>query len=620
MSDPSSRLRHLPALDALRGLAVVGVLFFHADLLRGGYLGVDLFFVLSGFLITSLLLNEWHTNGGIALRGFWTRRGRRLFPALIAVLVFVALYAFVLAAPAELTRVRADGIAAIFYVANWHSIVAGASYWDIFQTPSPLEHLWSLAIEEQFYLLWPVLVLVVLLVARGSARVLLVVSLVLAALSATAMWVLYDPADTSRAYLGTDTRGAAILFGAALACVITCWGVLDDHRLIRALDVVGLVALGGLALAWARLDGQSRFLYHGGFWLTELAVVVLIACAAHSDRSLIARGLTWRPLIWCGLISYGLYLWHWPIYVVLSPARVHLDGVALTALRLAVTFGVAIASYVYLEQPIRRHGLPAGLHPAVAVPAAAFIALGALVLATSGAIPAGTVDEAGAARDLSVWPTAAESPARATRLLVVGDSVAKSLGPLLDSQAGSSFVIAARGVPDCSILDSNLPTHSPLGQVHTGGDCDKNWANDIAELKPDLTLVVLGGGELAFSEIDGRWQRPCEAGWRDAYTAELSRQLTMMQAGGSRVDLALIPDPLGKIATETTPEGVACFNDALRDVAAAVPGTRLVDLRGRVCPDGSCPDKIDGQTVRADGLHFSGAGGRRVADWILANA
>ena len=620
MSDPSSRLRHLPALDALRGLAVVGVLFFHADLLRGGYLGVDLFFVLSGFLITSLLLNEWHTNGGIALRGFWTRRGRRLFPALIAVLVFVALYAFVLAAPAELTRVRADGIAAIFYVANWHSIVAGASYWDIFQTPSPLEHLWSLAIEEQFYLLWPVLVLVVLLVARGSARVLLVVSLVLAALSATAMWVLYDPADTSRAYLGTDTRGAAILFGAALACVITCWGVLDDHRLIRALDVVGLVALGGLALAWARLDGQSRFLYHGGFWLTELAVVVLIACAAHSDRSLIARGLTWRPLIWCGLISYGLYLWHWPIYVVLSPARVHLDGVALTALRLAVTFGVAIASYVYLEQPIRRHGLPAGLHPAVAVPAAAFIALGALVLATSGAIPAGTVDEAGAARDLSVWPTAAESPARATRLLVVGDSVAKSLGPLLDSQAGSSFFIAARGVPDCSILDSNLPTHSPLGQVHTGGDCDKNWANDIAELKPDLTLVVLGGGELAFSEIDGRWQRPCEAGWRDAYTAELSRQLTMMQAGGSRVDLALIPDPLGKIATETTPEGVACFNDALRDVAAAVPGIRLVDLRSPVCPDGSCPDKIDGQTVRADGLHFSGAGGRRVADWILANA
>ena len=230
------------------------------------------------------------------------------------------------------------------------------------------------------------------------------------------------------------------------------------------------------------------------------------------------------------------------------------------------------------------------------------------------------MDEAGASRDISVWPTAAETPAGAARLLVVGDSVAKSLGPLLDSQAGSSFVIAARGVADCSILDSNLPTHSPLGQAHTGGDCDKNWASDIAELKPDVTLVVLGGGELAFSEIDGRWQRPCEDGWHDAYTAELSRQLTMMQAGGSRVDLALIPDPLGKIATETTPEGVACFNDALRDVAAAVPGTRLVDLRSRVCPDGSCPDKIDGQTVRADGLHFSGAGGRRVADWILANA
>ncbi len=621
MSEPSSRLRHLPALDALRGLAVIGVLLFHADLVRGGYLGVDLFFVLSGFLITSLLLNEWGADGGIAMRGFWTRRGRRLFPALVAVLVFVAFYALVFAAPTELARIRADGIAAVFYVANWRSIAAGASYWDLFRTPSPLEHLWSLAIEEQFYLLWPVLVLVVLRLGRGSARILLAVSLVLAALSATAMWVLYDPGDTSRAYLGTDSRGAAILFGAALACVVGCWGLLEDQRLIRALDLAGLVALVGLGVAWATLDGQSRFLYHGGFWLTELAVVILIACAAHGDRSLMARGLSWRPFIWCGLISYGLYLWHWPIYVLLSSDRVHLDGAALTTLRLAVTFAVAIVSYRFLEQPIRRHGLPAGLRPAVALPAAAaVIAVAAIVLATSGAIPAGTVDEAGASRDITVWPSTGHAPAGVQRMLVVGDSVATSLGPLLDSQAGSSFEIADRGVPDCSILDSNVPTHSPLGKIHTGGDCDKDWAGDIAELKPDITLVMLGGGYLAFSEIDGQWQRPCEAGWHDTYTAELTRQLAMIRAGGSRVDLALIPDPLGKIATETTPERVACFNDALRDVAAAVPGTTLVELRHHVCPNGTCPAKLDGQTVREDGLHFSGPGGRRIADWILANA
>jgi peptidoglycan/LPS O-acetylase OafA/YrhL len=327
-----------------------------------------------------------------------------------------------------------------------------------------------------------VLVLVVLRIGRGSARVLLAVSLGLAALSATAMWVLYDPADTSRAYLGTDTRGAAILFGAALACVVACWGLIEDPRLVRALDAAGVVALIGLGVAWATLDGQSRFLYHGGFWLTEAAVVILIACAAHGERSLVARGLSWRPFIWCGLISYGLYLWHWPIYVLLSSDRVHLEGAALTAVRLTVTFAVAIVSYRFLEQPIRRHGLPAGLRPAVAVPAAAVIVLAAIVLATSSAIPAGTVDEAGASRDITVWPPADQVPAGAQRMLVVGDSVAKSLGPLLDTQAGSSFAIADRGVADCSILDSNVPTHSPLGKVHTGGDCDKSWAADLAEL------------------------------------------------------------------------------------------------------------------------------------------
>ena len=158
-------------------------------------------------------------------------------------------------------------------MANWHTILAGTSYWDLFPRPSPLEHLWSLAIEEQFYLLWPVLVLVVLRIGRGSARVLLAVSLVtLAALSATAMWLLYDPADTSRAYLGTDTRGAAILFGAALACVVACWGLLDGPaaRSGRSTSPAWW-PWSASAVAWATLDGQSRFLYRGGFWLTEVA-------------------------------------------------------------------------------------------------------------------------------------------------------------------------------------------------------------------------------------------------------------------------------------------------------------------------------------------------------------
>ncbi len=515
----------------------------------------------------------------------------------------MAAYALVLAAPAELARLRADGIAAVFYVANWHSIVAGTGYWDLFRAPSPFEHLWSLAIEEQFYLLWPLLVLVVLRLGRGSARVLLAVALGLAALSAAAMWRLYDPADPSRAYLGTDSRGAAILFGAALACAVAHWGLIRDQRWLRALDLTGLVALVGLGVAWIALDGQSRFLYHGGFWLTEVAVVVVIACAAHGERSVVARGLSRRPLLWCGLISYGLYLWHWPIYVVLSPGRVHLDGAALTVVRLTVTLAVAVASYRWIEQPIRRNGLPGGLRPAVVIPAVAAMTVAAVVLSTSGALPTSSVDQAGATRDLTVWPAADQAPAGAARMLVVGDSVATSLGPLLDAQAGRAFVIADRGVPDCSILDAEVPTRSPRGQVNSGGDCDKGWADDLAELHPEVTLVVLGGGYLALSEIDGQWQRPCQDGWHDTYTTELRRRLEAIRAAGSRVDLALVPDPLGPVAAQTTPDRVACFNEALRRGGRGRPrgptggsagpdlprgGLRRADRRARCCaPTGS---------------------------------
>src|SRR5262245_31240578 len=187
MSGPPRRvgIPHLPALDGLRGLAVIGVLLFHDNQrLKGGYLGVDLFFVLSGYLITSLLLAEFSATARIDLKAFWVRRARRLFPALLALLLAVSLYAKVLAAPNELVRIRGDGIATIAYVANWRAIYAGHSYWAMFAAPSPLEHTWSLAIEEQFYVLWPLLTFLVLGVSKGSAKALFAVTLGLALLSA----------------------------------------------------------------------------------------------------------------------------------------------------------------------------------------------------------------------------------------------------------------------------------------------------------------------------------------------------------------------------------------------------------------------------------------------------
>ena len=206
-------------MDGLRGVALLGVLLFHANgVIKGGFLGVDLFFVLSGFLITRLLLAEERTTGSIDLRAFWLRRAKRLFPALLVLMPAIALFAHFVARAEEGRAIRADALATLAYFANWRAILSDKSYWELFQSPSPLEHTWSLSIEEQFYVVWPVVVLLVL--RRYGARALLGVVLGLAALSILATLVLFDSERTARVYYGTDTRAAAILGGAALAIVV----------------------------------------------------------------------------------------------------------------------------------------------------------------------------------------------------------------------------------------------------------------------------------------------------------------------------------------------------------------------------------------------------------------
>ena len=216
---------HISALDGARGAAVAGVLLFHGGHLTGGYLGVDFFFTLSGFLITSLLLAEVARHNSVGLGAFWARRARRLLPALVVLMLGVAVYSRVIATPQELPQIRGDALATLAYSANWRSVFAHQSYFALFLSPSPLQHTWSLAIEEQFYLVWP-LVFVALFAAfsRATAKAVLVTSLVLAAASVLLTVVLYDARNTNRDYYGTDTRAAAILFGVALAAGLALYG------------------------------------------------------------------------------------------------------------------------------------------------------------------------------------------------------------------------------------------------------------------------------------------------------------------------------------------------------------------------------------------------------------
>jgi peptidoglycan/LPS O-acetylase OafA/YrhL len=363
-SEGGTTLRPMPPLDGVRALAVAAVFAYHADLgwAKGGFLGVDVFFVLSGFLITSLLLVDHERHGRIRLRRFWTRRARRLLPALAVVLAAVSV-AVPLLAPDQGWRLRGDLLAAIGYVSNWRLIYQHQSYFQAIGRPPMLQHLWTLAVEEQFYLVWPLVMAGAIRLGIGR-RDLGRLILVGAVGSATLMAVLYDPsADPSRVYYGTDTRVAALLVGAALACL---WPVARRRsesprrraggRLLR--EGAGIAALGGLAACVARVGPYRPGLYRFGFLGIAGVAVVLVSVGASERRSLVGAVLGSRPLVWLGRRSYAVYLWFWPVFMLTRPhADVPLTGLPLLALRAAITLLLAAASYRFVEQPLRNGAL-----------------------------------------------------------------------------------------------------------------------------------------------------------------------------------------------------------------------------------------------------------------------
>ena len=356
MNSPSMtvRGRRLPGLDGLRALAIMAVVAYHLDIhaVSGGYLGVDLFFVLSGFLITSLLVEEQLATSRIALLSFWGRHAKRLLPALFTMLIVVIIFTAAVDRQNVMTSIstlRGDALSTIFYVANWHQIVAKQSYFAVFGAPSPFQHTWSLAIEEQFYLVFPFVA--VALAANFNPRrrrISWVTLLVLAVASSVEMALLFHPGgDPTRVYYGTDTRAFDLLIGAALA-FSTAGPKSISEWTGRALQIAVWPAAVLLGWFWVTSGTATEmpkdFMYRGGFFLCSLLAALVVATAAMRPDSWFTRVLSYRPLVAIGLISYGIYVWHWPIIVLINPNlggsrwRLDLFQVVLIAI-------VSLASY-----------------------------------------------------------------------------------------------------------------------------------------------------------------------------------------------------------------------------------------------------------------------------------
>ncbi len=706
---PRPTLGHIRGLDGIRALSVLAIIAFHTGLnsVPGGFYGVDSFFVLSGFLITSLLLREWGGSGTIRLRRFWAGRARRLLPALFLLVATIGIVLAVVPRLLQTPHIIGDAVSTIFYFSNWYSIHGGVTYFALSSQPSPLLHTWSLAIEEQFYLVWPLVVLAVLKIgtsrqprwsrdARRSARAghrvvpvlgggrllvgapaerdvewtrrrrlhaLFAVACLGSLGSAILMAFLAPNGYTTRAYYGTDTRAQALLVGAAIAIGLTLWREGSQRRwFTRSASVLAIAGVAGTAALWCTTTETSTFAFSGGFLVASLlAGAVVLGCAV-APRSLVVRLLELPPLPQWGRISYGVYLWYWPVLLVLTGQRLHWGVYPLFLARVGITVAIAAISYDFVEMPIRRGALrrwrswiaaPIG---AVAAISAVFVStlmpVGATVLegsqlrvvttttststttSTAPATAASSTSRAAAPADPPTPTTTTTttttvpsyiSPAlpvvkatKPVKVLLVGDSVAGSLGVGLADEARQYDVqIVNEGTPGCSLSMQNqikvlFYTVTPDAPCDVGNDPDSllnTWRKWVDAYNPDV-VVYVARGETFDQEVGGQWLNSGEPSFDRYLTSRFRQAVAVLGSKGATVVLATTPyydsgtAPTGGPWPEDDPSRVQIDNATMRDVASTTPagadGSRVYvfDLNAAVSPGGKYSPTVGQVNVR----------------------
>lgn len=361
----NSNVRYMAGLDGLRAIAVLAVIGYHLNLsfMQGGFLGVSIFFVLSGYLITNIISTEWERSGKVDLKNFWLRRMRRLFPALFIMVVLVVCYV-TLFDPGRLTSIKGDAITSILYINNWWLIFHKVSYFAKFGPPSTFGNLWSLAVEGQFYLIWP-LVLIISFKYLKKKRYIVFLTLLLAIASALAMGMMYEPGmDPSRVYYGTDTRAFGLLLGSALALILPSNklsnNISRNKRLI--LDAIGFLSILLIFIMFVYVNQYDTFVYRGGMFLLSIVAAVTIAVSAHQE-SLLGKALGCFPLRWLGARSYGVYLWYFPVLILTTPP-VNTEGInpIRAVLQIFLIILISALSWRYIEDPIRHGALKRIMH------------------------------------------------------------------------------------------------------------------------------------------------------------------------------------------------------------------------------------------------------------------
>jgi peptidoglycan/LPS O-acetylase OafA/YrhL len=582
--------QHLPQLDGIRAVAIAAVVAFHLGFLRGGWLGVDVFFVLSGYLITSILVADGRPIGTVV--AFWGRRARRLLPAVLLLLIVLSLYAWIGGPGLVPAQLRNPALATLFYVANWQQIIAGHGYFAQFTAPSPLQHTWSLAIEEQYYLCWP-LVLGVMLAARSARprwprHSVAGATLVLALASLIWMGVAAHLLGPNRAYLGTDTRAWELLLGGAAAMV---WppGEPVRARRLPAWSVAGVVGLVGVAVGASTASGPPWWIWDGGLGAIALCSTLLIVGSVRAPGGPVARVLSLRPVQWLGLISYSLYLWHWPAIVLMTAATTGLTGWQLLVARLAAMLAASCASFYLVERPLRRADWGA-LARRLRVPAASMATAG--VLATTAVIVAGTVGPPEVAQ-ATVSSTAIHNAAGTPSIGEVDVPVATREDPVRVGIFGDSVMVdSSLGITAALQSTGAMSVVTNTAFPGWGLTRDPAWPADV------LPTVAASHPQIMI----GTWYWDDRVAHADpaAYRARLERAMRALLAPGDGVELIVllqypqtgpnpsITDPAQQEADWARGEAwQVAWNTAAREAVKAFPGHAIyLTTEQLFAPDG----------------------------------
>ena len=671
--------RYLPAPDGLRGVSMLCIFAYHLQYgwAAGGYIAVDVFFVLSGFLITGLLVEEWLGTGGIRLRAFWGRRAKRLLPGLMAMLILLSLWVALTKSGTQidLGTVRSGALASIFYFANWQQIFQHQSYFAQFAAQPPLRHTWTLAIEEQFYLVWPLVMLLILRGVRRGGRLRpaaapmaaahhqgrkrhvkrevgarseswrrtgLIVTVGGALASAAWMaWLRHHGASINRVYLGTDTRAFDLLAGAAVAFWVAARPE-PGRGGRRVLHIAGLVAVAVFVLCWWQAgvpfaDGPPAWMTDGGFLLVAVSIATVIADVRQVAYGPVGKVLAVRPLRWVGKISYGLYLWHWPVIVELTPDRTGLNGLELDGLRVVSTFALASLSWYLLESRVKRatfRGWPRAAKLALApvgvgvtalvtvlatapVAASAVIASHARVENSSGVVPGA----GGLAGQTPIALAAAPTAANPLHVTLLGDSLMYVDEPAVQAALQSTGVVSV----------------APRGFVGWGLSKDANWPHDVANNIADSGAQLV----VAMWSWDDSWalDQPAQ------YKAVLEQFVRVVLAPGDGVE-GLVFQQLptlgpvvgdasaGQTAADTSSRsaGVAAWDAIAASMVKLFPGRVMyfpvaaaVELHGHFAtwlPSNGKDGQPTADWIRirmVDNVHLCPAGATLYTDALLAD-